>query len=179
MKCPYCRRTEVCKGAYPEGCFLEQEPIKTKSELPDQITVSLDNIRELQKTHSIVVRRRVNNGNTRPRYRLEESIRFKLSNGITYVIPKGFEWDSSSVPRCLWGILPPAGDFETASLIHDFLYVTKIESRKFADDEMLKWSKAASGTNNKFSLRNLDNQIRYIAVRLFGWCIYYKKRKRQ
>jgi len=73
------------------------------------------------------------------------------------------------------GILPPDGDFESASLIHDFLYITKVESRKFADDEMLKWSKVVSGTNNKISLRNLDNQVRYISVRLFGWIVWNRR----
>ena len=24
-KCNYCGRTEICKGSYPEGCFLENE----------------------------------------------------------------------------------------------------------------------------------------------------------
>jgi len=25
MKCNYCGRTEICKGSYPEGCFLEHQ----------------------------------------------------------------------------------------------------------------------------------------------------------
>lgn len=25
LKCPYCDKTEVCKGSYPEGCFLENQ----------------------------------------------------------------------------------------------------------------------------------------------------------
>ena len=25
MKCNYCGRTEICKGSYPEGCFLEND----------------------------------------------------------------------------------------------------------------------------------------------------------
>jgi hypothetical protein len=28
MKCNYCGKTEVCKGAYPEGCFLEHQIAK-------------------------------------------------------------------------------------------------------------------------------------------------------
>jgi len=28
MKCPYCGKTEICKGEYPEGCFLEHEKLK-------------------------------------------------------------------------------------------------------------------------------------------------------
>lgn len=25
MKCNYCGKTEVCKGQYPEGCFLQND----------------------------------------------------------------------------------------------------------------------------------------------------------
>lgn len=33
-KCEYCGRTEVCKGSYPEGCFLENKLLsKSKHEV--------------------------------------------------------------------------------------------------------------------------------------------------
>lgn len=138
--------------------------------------VTLDTIREQQEDYSVIVRRRVQNGNTRPRYRLEEPLTITLSDGGIIHIPYGFEWDLSSVPRFLWGLLPPDGTFEIASLIHDYLYITKLRSRKFADDEMLLWSKVVGGTQTKFTLRNLDNQVRYIAVRLFGWIVWNKRK---
>lgn len=25
VKCPYCKKTNICKGSYPEGCFLDHE----------------------------------------------------------------------------------------------------------------------------------------------------------
>lgn len=139
---------------------------------------SLDNIRALQEEYSIIVRRRLSNGNTRPRYRLENELKLELSNGDTLNLYEHFSWDLSSVPRLLWGILPPDGNFETASLIHDFIYVNKTHSRKFADKEMLKWSMAAAGTKNKISLRNIDNYIRYYAVRIFGWIVWNKRKKK-
>lgn len=40
-KCNYCGRTEICKGSYPEGCFLENdlisERIKDENNTPDNI----------------------------------------------------------------------------------------------------------------------------------------------
>lgn len=138
--------------------------------------ITLDNVGEFQQEASIIVRRRVSGSNTKPLYRLERAINLKLSDGSYIHIPSGFIWDLSSVPRLLWGLLPPDGDFELASLIHDYLYITKIKSRKFADDEMLKWSKATAGTDNKWSIRNFDNQLRYIAVRLFGWAVWNKRK---
>lgn len=139
--------------------------------------ITLGNIRELQHHESLIIRRRLSNGNTRPRYKLENDLTVLISNGDTITIPKGFEWDLSSVPRFLWGLLPPDGLFEFSSIIHDWLYVNKLYSRKFADDEMLKWSKATAGTLNKVSLRNFDNQVRYVSVRLFGWLVWNKRKK--
>ena len=145
--------------------------------MEDTILYTLDTIKAYQKPLSVVLRRRVTGSNNRPTYQLLQPLAFELSNGDVILIPAGFEWDLSSVPRFLWGLLPPDGDFEIASLIHDFLYINNLElsySRKFADQEMLLWSKAVSGTMNKISLRNFDNQVRYIAVRCFGWIVWQK-----
>lgn len=136
--------------------------------------ISLQNIRKLQKEESIVHRVRLTGSNKIQEYKLLSPLSIILSNNIKIFIPVGFVWDLSSVPRFLWGILPPDGDFELAALIHDFLYKNKITTRSFADKEMLIWSKVISGTNNKISIRNLDNWIRYIGVKLFGWWVWYK-----
>lgn len=138
---------------------------------------TLKNIRDRQKEHSIIIRRRVSNGNTRPRYRLENYVLLMLSNGDLLELRPGFEWDLSSSPRIFWSILPPDGLWELGALLHDFIYVNKTHSRKFADKEMLKWSMAVSGTKNKWSLRNIDNYIRYYAVRLFGWIVWNRRKK--
>ena len=90
-----------------------------------------------------------------------------LSNGDNIVIPKGFLWDLSSVPKFLWGIFPPFGDFLIASLVHDYLYVNKQYSRAFADKEMLYFS-------NKYNSNKIDNYLRYVAVRLFGFTYWNK-----
>lgn len=134
--------------------------------------ITLNNARCQQNDASVIIRRRVSGSNSKPYYRLEKGLLIELSDKLIILIPEGFVWDLSSVPRFLWGLLPPDGDFELASLIHDYLYVTKIVTRDFADKEMLIWSKAVSGTQNKISIRNFDNQLRYIAVRLFGWTVW-------
>lgn len=140
--------------------------------------IELDTINDIQRVlgESVVHKVRIIGSNTKPTYRLLSDLKICLSNNEVIFIKKGFVWDLSSVPRILWGLLPPDGDFELASLIHDYLYINKIGTRKFADDEMLLWSKVVSGTNNKVSLRNFDNQLRYIAVRAFGWKVYNKRK---
>ena len=138
--------------------------------------ITLQNIRDIQSENklSAIKRRRVIGNNTVPRYFLCDDLEIILSDSTYILIPYGFIWDLSSVPRFLWGIFPPDADFELAALIHDYLYVNKITTRKFADNEMLIWSKVVSGTYNKISIRNFDNQIRYIAVRLFGSFVWNK-----
>jgi len=106
-------------------------------------------------------------------FKLLKNVYIKLSNGETISILKGFEWDLASVPRIFWSIVPPDGDFELASLIHDYLYQMKPYSRKFADKEMYIWSKVINSTN-KISIKNIDNHIRYFAVRVFGGPVWSK-----
>lgn len=104
-------------------------------------------------------------------YELLQDVNVRLSDGRELTIPKGYVWDLASVPRLLWSIVPPDSDAELAFLIHDYLYENHKElgyNQKFCDNEMKLWSKELNGTQNKYSLRNIDNSIRYYAVRLFG-----------
>ena len=133
--------------------------------------ITLENIALLQNEFSVIEKRFVTGNNNVPKYQLIKDLDIQLSNLIIIRIPKGYVWDLSSVPRFLWWLLPPDGDFGIAYIIHDFLYEYKYYNRKFCDDEMLKWAKVSSGTK-KISLRNIDNYTRYYAVRLFGWVVY-------
>lgn len=150
--------------------------------------ITIENIKEIQSDigHSIVERARYINPNKgrfflsflfeRPKYVLLKDIMVQLRNGLIVVIPEGFVWDLSSAPRLLWGIFPPDGDFEFASLIHDYLYKTKIMSRERADVEMFAWSKAVAGTTGRNTWADIDNWVRYAFVRIFGWVVYYRRK---
>lgn len=142
--------------------------------------VTLHSVRELQRDlgRSLVKKALVPGKNSVPNYILLEELFIELSNGDVIHIPEGFVWDLSSVPRFLWSLLPPDGDFEIATLIHDYLYKNSgclPYSQKFADREMYTWSRALSGTTNKVSMRNADNLIRYLGVRAGGWTKYKKR----
>lgn len=135
---------------------------------------TLENIRtELEANRNPIKMKRVYGNNSINNYELLENVSFELSNGKRIIILKGYKWDLSSVPRFLWWLLPPDGDFQIGALIHDFLYENKIEKRSFCDKEMYKWSSATSSTK-KSSFRNIDNKIRLIGVQLFGWYVYSK-----
>lgn len=100
-------------------------------------------------------------------FELYAPLEVTLSNGDVIVIPKGFKTDLSSTPRWLWSFLPPYGVDLIAYIIHDYLFVTKIYSRKFTDKEMYLWAKILRKDNT-------DPWLRYQGVRLFGWAVWYK-----
>lgn len=134
---------------------------------------SLENIKYEVMNNNPIKISRVFGNNSINNYELLQDVTFKLSNGTVIIIPKGYKWDLSSVPRFLWWLLPPDGDFQVGALIHDYLYEYNMVNRKFADLEMYKWSSAVSGTKNK-SIRNIDNKLRLLGVRLFGWYVWNK-----
>jgi len=63
----------------------------------------------------------------------------------SFVIPKGYTTDFASVPRGLWSFFPPHGLMTNASVVHDFMYDTRLfesemmrnNARRFADREFL------------------------------------------
>ena len=102
------------------------------------------------------------------KWAVASAIIHELSNGEVITIAEGFETDLSSVPKILWGIFPPYGNFLLAALVHDYLYVTKYkDDRAFADKEMLIVS-------NKIHNNKIDNYLSYYAVVLFGWVVWDK-----
>lgn len=143
---------------------------------------SLDTIRPVSITDNPVKISYITDSRRRTKwktFKLEKQVKVRLSNGKIIEIEEGFEWDLSSVPRLLSWILLPYGNFLIAALIHDWLYQNSDKitqewflgdsetARKFSDKEMLLWSKAMQGTIN-ISFYNIDNYLRYYAVRLFG-----------
>lgn len=129
--------------------------------------VTLSNVKSFYPLENPIIKSRIYGHNTINKYRLESGIKIELSNKYIVIIPKGYEWDLASVPRLLQALFPPDSDAELAFLIHDYLYENRIISKEFADNEMFMWSKVLNGTK-KTSLRNLDNKLRYLAVKWFG-----------
>lgn len=53
-------------------------------------------------------------------------------------VPVGFVTDLGSIPKWLWGIVPPEGPATDGYVIHDFLYNTQACTRQQADDCLLR-----------------------------------------
>lgn len=76
-------------------------------------------------------------------------------------VHKGFITDLASVPRIFWNILPPNGKYGKATVVHDYLYVNAIESKKYADDVFLEAMKV-------LGVGKAKRYMMYYAVRMFG-----------
>jgi hypothetical protein len=86
------------------------------------------------------------------------------------LIPKGFKTDLASVPRILWSVFPPFGKYNTAAVVHDYLYKTKRYSRQDSDVIFLETMRLS-----KVGL--IQRHLFFYAVRMFGWFAYNKKCK--
>jgi len=132
---------------------------------------NLSNIKAYTQIENPIKESRVYGKNNINNYKLLQNVCVRLSDSRIITIPKGYVWDLASVPRWLWSLVPPDSDAELAFLIHDYLYENHLwlkYTKEFCDNEMRIWAKELNGTSNKYSLRNIDNSIRYYAVRLFG-----------
>ena len=102
-------------------------------------------------------------------WKITKPVTVELSNKEVITIPKGFYYDMASVPKFLWSIVRPFNDGLLATLIHDYLYVHRKPgwTRAKVDKEYLKWM-------NQSNSNKLDNYVRYIFVRVFGWAVWKK-----
>jgi hypothetical protein len=86
-------------------------------------------------------------------------------SGDRICVPIGFVTDFASIPRFLWWLFPKWGKYGNASVIHDYLYSTRLRSRREAD---------AIFYEGMIVLQTPRWQARliYLAVRWFGWIAY-------
>ena len=97
-------------------------------------------------------------------WQLTRSLRFTLSvNGgsIRVSVPEGFVTDFASVPRPLWPVFPPQGQWCEAAVVHDYLYSSRTCSR-FLADALFRESM------HQLGVPLWRRVVMYYAVRLFG-----------
>jgi len=90
----------------------------------------------------------------------------KLASSQTIVVPAGFETDFASIPRPLWALLPPTGEYGKAAVIHDWLYRTPGKAtRPQADAVFLEAMKEAG-------VSWFTRTVVYSSVRVGGFASY-------
>lgn len=65
-------------------------------------------------------------------WRLDRAVTYR-GRDATFVVPAGFCSDFATVPRILWWLVPRTGRHGPAAVVHDWLCVSKIISRRDAD----------------------------------------------
>ena len=86
------------------------------------------------------------------------------------ICPKGMITDFASIPRIFWAILPPAGEYGKAAVIHDFLYRIGIYTQKESDLIMLEAMEV-------LKVAAWKRVIIYRMLRLFGWVVWRRYRR--
>ena len=82
-------------------------------------------------------------------------------------VPEGFITDFASVPRVVWWLLPPWGQYGKAAVVHDFLYRAKPWPRKRCDQIFLEGMQTLGvGWATRTTM--------YSAVRVAGWRAWNK-----
>ena len=104
---------------------------------------------------------------------VEKGFRYWIGSedGIDFIdVPAGFKTDFASVPRIFWPILPPAGPYTQAAVLHDYLYNQQKRPRAECDSIF----REAMGV---LGVPEWKRQTMYQAVNAFGW-IPWKSKKR-
>ena len=140
------------------------------------------------------------------RVRLIEDWRIVLKCGLVLIVPKGFETDFASVPRWLWPVMSPMGDLRYGGIIHDFGYqhgyllspyspaqvynLASCHLRAKRPDEFNENIPVFAGKEQAFfdwmlkyvticaTGKAIKANAAYLALRLFGWIVWRKYRKR-
>lgn len=128
--------------------------------------ITVENVLSELEKDNVIVQSYVYSEKSAKYWKLEKDVVVELSNKTVLTIPKGYVYDMATVPKWLWSFVRPFNDGLFGTLIHDYLYVNRIGTRRQADREYLFW-------NNLTNKNKFDNYIRYYTVRAFGWILWY------
>ena len=93
----------------------------------------------------------------------DDKLRLKVT------VPKGSKTDFASIPRIFWPILPPAGRYSKAAVVHDYCYRHGLFTREISDLIFLH-------AMEELDVAKWKRFVMFWAVRLFGKHSYRKRR---
>lgn len=103
-------------------------------------------------------------------YRVLRKFVYEIRQGERIAVPRGFVTDFASVPRILWRVLPPTGQYGKAAVIHDYLYRTSILQYSRAEADLIFYEAMEDLGVNAWT-----SKLMYWAVRLFGRRAYKER----
>lgn len=100
------------------------------------------------------------------RWQLLAPLRYALdAPGRVIEVPAGFYTDFASIPRIFYLTTPPIGAYDSAAVVHDYLYVAQATTRAEADRIFLRAMKDCGvGWYTRTKM--------YLAVRVGGGAIW-------
>lgn len=103
---------------------------------------------------------------------LTKPLQYTTKGFETIDVPTGFWTDGASVPRILWRIYPPFGEYFRAAVVHDFMYYRGAFVRSKCD-AIFREAILACGCNR------VTAWILWSGVRCGGWVAYGNYRKKE
>lgn len=111
-------------------------------------------------------------------YVFTENYRIKIGDKNFLDIIKGYELDLSSVPPFLWWLLPPITKGADGTFAHDWIYSEDIFRELMGWFLNKIWGDWVMLKLRKGKVPWWDNWIRFIGVLIFGWIVYFRKKKK-
>lgn len=95
---------------------------------------------------------------------LISKLAYQTDDEAVLVAPAGFYTDFASIPRLLWGIIPPWGEeYDKAAVLHDYLYYRQFDSLpRYEADLIFLEAMAAQGVGR------FKRNLLYWGVRIGG-----------
>lgn len=116
------------------------------------------------------------------KWKLTTAFDYRLGtpDGAEYVrVPREFLTDFASIPRLLWNVLPPAGLYGKAAVVHDWLYQQRVIrpagrlcDRAEADRTLLEAMEV-------LEVHRLTRLVIYAGVRVGGWLTWNRYRAKE
>lgn len=93
---------------------------------------------------------------------------YYIGSGEIIEVPKDTVTDFASIPSCFWNIFPPWEKYGKAAIVHDYLYLSGIYSRK--DSDLIMKEIMINSNVNSLTIFFI-----YSIIRMLGWIFYKEK----
>lgn len=104
---------------------------------------------------------------------------FRINELERVTVPMGFVTDFASIPRALWSLLPPAGSYAPAAVVHDFLYQHRTIEHVNGSNRLCERGDADSALRDGMDALGVGKVTRWViysGVRVGGWKIWHRYR---
>lgn len=116
------------------------------------------------------------------KWKLTSAFDYRLGHakGAEYVrVPREFLTDFASIPRGLWNVLPPAGAYGKAAVIHDWLYQMRVVRPSGRLVDRAEADRVLLEAMEVLGVRRFTRHVIYAGVRVGGWLTWNRYRSKE